>query len=63
MIKLIHKITETEMYVDESRVDEYRNMGYRSALPQTIEECETRGKTENAPLEKAVKRVGRKKKV
>ncbi len=61
MRKMINKITGTVMYVDDSRFEEYRGMGHRSALPATLEEMGR--KEEPTELEKAVKRVSRKKKV
>ena len=64
-IKMINKWTGSEMYVDESRLDEYESMGHRTALPSTIKEMERKEEPKKEPteLEKAVKRVVRKKKV
>ena len=41
MIKFINKVTETEMWVDESRVEEYKAAGHKPAA----EEKPTKKKT------------------
>ena len=58
MVKMINKITGTDMYVDESRVGEYIALGHRTAIP-TISDLEK--KEPDAELKKAIKRVSKKK--
>ena len=55
MVKMINKITGTDMYVDESRVGEYIALGHRTAI------SDLEKKEPDAELKKAIKRVSKKK--
>ena len=60
MVKMINKLTGTEMWVDESRVMEYKALGHLCTAP-TIDDL-TR-EVDTSELKKAIKRVASKKKV
>lgn len=60
MVKMINKLTGTEMWVDESRVMEYKALGHLRTAP-TIDDL-TR-EVDTSELKKAIKRVASKKKV
>lgn len=57
---MINKLTGTEMWVDESRVMEYKALGHLRTAP-TIDDL-TR-EVDTSELKKAIKRVASKKKV
>lgn len=58
MVKMINKITGTEMWVDDERVEEYRAFGHRRTVP-TMDELTKEKPTE---LQKAIRKVASKKK-
>lgn len=57
MIKMINRITGTEMYVDDERVSEYKALGHHTTVP-TIEEITRKEKISD--FEKEIKRVEKK---
>ena len=61
-VKMINKITGTEMYVEESRVSEYKAQGHRTTAPK-LDDLK-REEVDPGPvkeLKKAIKRVSKKK--
>lgn len=60
MVKMINKWTGTVMFVDESRVDEYKALGHTRPIP-TLDELKR--KEEDTPLMAEMKKLGRRKKV
>lgn len=48
MIKLINKLTGTDMWVDESRAEKYIAAGHKPAAPASVEEA-----TQEEPAEEA----------
>lgn len=60
MVKLINRDTGTEMWVDESRVAEYRAAGHTPAAPASAPAKEPEEKPQAVPAAKPVKPVAKK---
>ena len=60
MVKLINRDTGTEMWVDESRVAEYRAAGHMPAAPAPAPAKEPEEKPQAVPAAKPVKPVAKK---
>lgn len=60
MVKLINRDTGTEMWVDESRVAEYRAAGHVPAAPSPAPAKELEEKPQAVPAAKPVKPVAKK---